>query len=332
MNRGKFPDLKKLIKEENTPGRLQSLRNPRDLNLGGPKVPKKQFAPNLNVVRNKDKIKEVTKKIEHKRNVRNDKYSKRNNSDQRFIQSSGVFSDGIGLDAKRGYRTRHSNTKENDVTPSMTVPTIKKNSWEVDRKNEENIFDQIMATEEDIEDEKLPFQILSWTEQDFKVVANPIHIKSEVKDIKSEPEEELISKLTINKIKLENSDFPLEYQDENACSDENPIITLWRLPDSFAGKTVSDDQDCKKLFDYTLHEMPEGQIGKLILRKSGLLEIRVGKMKYSLEPGDLGSCREEIVSLDIKENQESLAAVLGQIQNRFLLNPDWDSLFNANKL
>lgn len=58
MNRENFPVLKKFIKEENTSGRLQSLRMPRDLNLGGPKVPKKQFTPNLNVVRNKDKIKE----------------------------------------------------------------------------------------------------------------------------------------------------------------------------------------------------------------------------------------------------------------------------------
>lgn len=58
MNEKKIIDLKKFIKEENAPGRLQSLRTPRDLNLGGPKVPKKQFAPNLNVVRNKNKVKE----------------------------------------------------------------------------------------------------------------------------------------------------------------------------------------------------------------------------------------------------------------------------------
>lgn len=41
--------------------------------------------------------------------------------------------------------------------------------------------------------------------------------------------------------------------------------------------------------------MPEGQIGKLILRKSGLVEIIIGKVKYNLEPADLGSCREVIL-------------------------------------
>lgn len=58
MNEKKYMNLKKLIKEENIPVRLQSLKTPRDLDLGGPKVPKKQFIPNLNVVRNKNKVKE----------------------------------------------------------------------------------------------------------------------------------------------------------------------------------------------------------------------------------------------------------------------------------
>lgn len=37
--------------------RLQSLKLPRDLTLGGTK-PKKTFAPNLNATRNKEKAKE----------------------------------------------------------------------------------------------------------------------------------------------------------------------------------------------------------------------------------------------------------------------------------
>lgn len=75
----------------------------------------------------------VTKKIEHKRNIRNnDKHNRQSNSGQRFIQSSGLFSDGVGFDGKRGSRSgsKYSSTKENDCA-GMTVPTIKKDSWEV---------------------------------------------------------------------------------------------------------------------------------------------------------------------------------------------------------
>lgn len=39
-------------------GRLGSLSLPRDLTLGGTKTNKKIYKPNLNVVRNKDKVKE----------------------------------------------------------------------------------------------------------------------------------------------------------------------------------------------------------------------------------------------------------------------------------
>lgn len=50
--------LKKMIKKENLDtGRLASLRLPRDLSLGGTKS-KKNYTPNLNVIRNKDKNKQ----------------------------------------------------------------------------------------------------------------------------------------------------------------------------------------------------------------------------------------------------------------------------------
>lgn len=61
MDKEQIINLKKFIKEE-TPGgqRLNSLRLPRDLTLGGPvvKPTKKNFVPNLKIVRNKEKAKE----------------------------------------------------------------------------------------------------------------------------------------------------------------------------------------------------------------------------------------------------------------------------------
>lgn len=61
MDKDQIINLKKFIKEENNGApRLNSLRLPRDLTLGGPivKPPKKQFMPNLNITRNKEKAKE----------------------------------------------------------------------------------------------------------------------------------------------------------------------------------------------------------------------------------------------------------------------------------
>lgn len=61
MDQEQFMNLKKLIKEDTPRGhRLNSFRLPRDLTLGGPitKQPKKNFVPNVNIVRNKEKAKE----------------------------------------------------------------------------------------------------------------------------------------------------------------------------------------------------------------------------------------------------------------------------------
>lgn len=59
MDKEQIINLKKFIKEENSGGqRLNSLRLPRDLTLGGLAKPKKQFVPNLNITRNKEKAKE----------------------------------------------------------------------------------------------------------------------------------------------------------------------------------------------------------------------------------------------------------------------------------
>lgn len=64
------------------------------------------------------------------------------------------------------------------------------------------------------------------------------------------------------------------------------------MPDSLCGKGLSDDPNCKELFDYCLTDMLEGQIGKLIIRKSGKMEVHIGRIVYQLEVPDLDSYRE----------------------------------------
>lgn len=59
-----------------------------------------------------------------------------------------------------------------------------------------------------------------------------------------------------------------------------------QLPDSFPGKGLSDDPNVKKLFDYQLNDMLEGQIGKICVRRSGKMEIYIGKIKYELEQAE----------------------------------------------
>ncbi|KAJ8979878.1 hypothetical protein NQ317_017501 [Molorchus minor] len=322
MDKEKY-NMQKFIKEEIPNGRLKSLKLPRDLNLGGIKQVKKSFVPNLNVVRNKDKTKEVIRKTEQKRKERV-RQNKRNGPGERYVQSTGIFSEGTAGEPKRSYCSseKWASSKENDSS-SMTIPTFKRNSSE--KENEESILDEILKQDEDSEDEKLPFKPITWNENVFK--DNKVYVKQEISnDIKKE---EAVIESTFKSLKLEQTLFstlPKQYMYQESYNNHDPNLSIWRLPDSFAGKGLSEDPNCKKLFDYCLNDMTEGQIGKLIIRQSGHVEVYIGRIKYELLSTEFQSCMEELVALEVKENYEATAAVIGQIQDRLILNPNWESL------
>ncbi|XP_076261524.1 RNA polymerase III subunit C53 isoform X2 [Rhynchophorus ferrugineus] len=280
--------------------RLQSIRLPRDLTLGGTKQ-KKIFTPNLNVTRNKEK-KELFLKNEEKKkqvNKRNSRNNKTFEKTERYVQSSGIFSDGIGNDAIRKARYERVSAPRDDTSMIMPVPKVKKDEWQVDNKNEHKVYDEIMGCDDPSDDdEKLPFAPLPWSEADLKET----------------------------KVKIDTDAIPAEFQDDDRFSDYNPALMLWSMPDSFAGKGLSDDPNIKTLFDYKLKEMLEGEIGKIQIRKSGKVEVLIGCVKYSLEPSNLQTFHEKVVEIDVEETNTEKSAVLGDIQSRFILNPDWQFL------
>ncbi|CAH0562401.1 unnamed protein product [Brassicogethes aeneus] len=303
--------FKNLMKGEKSGGRLQSIRMPRDLNLGGTKV-KKSYTPNLNVVRNKDKTKDVVKKGDQKRRERlgHDR-SRQNNRQSQFVQSSGVFSEGVGTDVVHSH-FREKREAEDRV--AMTVPTIKKDYLEINKKMEEGVMEDIMGCDDDSDDERHFLQPITWSESDFKETPASLQLK-----IKTEEE----ASKEINKLSLKST--ASEYT-EDFYTDDKPNMSIWNLPDSFAGKGLSDDPKITKIFDYPLHSMLEGQVGKFIIRKSGRIQVQIGRVKYDLDSSDATPNREDIVSLIEKSKGKTNMTVLGEISNRYILNPDWNNL------
>lgn len=325
VNKNKFLDLKKMIKEEpSTHVRLQSLKLPRELNLGVPKQTKKVFVPNLNVKRNKDKAKEFNKKDERgKERVKERKQNTRDNA-PKYVQSSGVFSEGVGSDIRTNRWTGSRGDKENDNVPIISMPTIKKNTFQIDKKTEDNIFNKITGCDEESDDEKLPFKPIFW--QNRLPKSSLIKNENEIK-VKQEYLDD--NKLTpiFKKMKLESEQLiPNEFTREEHLKTEHPAMSLWAMPPSFAGKGLSDDPNCKKLFDFGLRDMQEGQIGKILVRKSGNVEVHIGTMVYELEPEEYVPYKEDIISLNHKNKSNPKAAVLGNVKNRYSLTPHWDRL------
>lgn len=288
-------DVKDFIKENSTGPRLQSLRLPRDLSLGGSKLPKKIYKPNLNVIRNKEKAKEVLRKD---KGARENRLQSQNVQKPRFVQSTGVFSEGIG-DANRIPEKRvYIKDVEKLEKPQLN---INKNSF-VPKRTEKEIPNYLIKYDETSEDDDSKestsvFAPINWDNRDM--------LKESVKSEFTE----LLHTFQNHSVNQGISNF-------------NPTVTLWQLPDSLGLKNKTD----KKLLDCKLTNLPEGKIGKLCVRRSGKVDVYIGNIKYELEPAEFESYTEDILSLDVKDTEEPVVAVLNKIENRFILNPSWESL------
>ncbi|XP_072402106.1 DNA-directed RNA polymerase III subunit RPC4-like [Diabrotica undecimpunctata] len=314
-----------MVKEEApTNTRLTSFKLPRDLTLA-PKKTKKVFVPNLNAVRKKEIPKEFNKREDRNKNGGRERKQKPRDNTPKFVQSSGIFSEGVGADVIRIRSSEGRSDKENDVAPLLTMPTIKKNSFQVDQKNEDNVFKRITDCDEESDDEKLPFRPISWENKFQQSLYGKTNITNGIKSESLEP--------SLKKLKLEPSEYvngvcveSHEFLIEDKYNHDMPSMSLWALPDSFAGKGLSDDPNCKKLFDFGLKNMQEGQIGKIIIRKSGKMEIQIGSTQYELIQGDC-DYKEEAIAVDlISSKTKAKTAVMGNIEHRYFLAPDWDRL------
>ncbi|RZC34308.1 RNA pol Rpc4 domain containing protein [Asbolus verrucosus] len=304
-------NLKSVIEKETPGGRLQSLKLPRDLSLGITKS-KKQYTPNLNVIRNKDKTKEFLNKRDQKRKDKTSHKERHNKQDnkQRYQQSIGVFSQGTG-EVKRlnAYTEKRVSFRDNSTVSNMVLPTINRNTWTVNKKAEDVVLEELLNCDIDSDDEKMSFA--------------PLTLSSDpIKKVKKE---------TINIKKEENSTFKTEFLPEPFSNDdiyneENPSLSLVKLPDSFAGKGLSDDPNVKELFDYPLSGMLEGKIGKMVIRRSGKVEVYIGRIKYELTTANTVNTKEELATITKGHNGETCIAVLGHILNSFIMFPDYDAL------
>lgn len=284
MDQKKFSTLniKNFIKGTNSPSRLLSLRLPRDLNLGGSKTQEKKiYKPNVHVVRNKNKLEKSKNNEKAKsKNVR----ERPQKLKDRFVQSTGVFSEGTGSVIGTTKRTERKcswkEAKTSEKLDSSYKNLIKTNP----QFNELTSFNKLDKSDSDSE-EKVPFTPSFWEKH------------QESLDVKSET-------------KTWSNHLPPEYT--LTPNKANPIITLWQMPDSFSCKGDN-------VGDFHLQDMPEGQIGKITVHKSGKFEVSIANSKLLLD-SMLDSFSEEVVCIN---NDTKISCVLGELTSRFVLSPDW---------
>nr|XP_022912171.1 uncharacterized protein LOC111423156 [Onthophagus taurus] len=140
--------------------RLTSLTMKRDLSLGASK-PKKIYKPNLNVVRNKDKSKEMIKLVQEQVKQKRDRHANRQNfrkEQPKNIQVSGVFSQGFGSGERRQTSGFERRDYTRDVDTQSETPKIKK-KWTWENTDDEKMdYDPLVNKDDDTSEEEGEYQ------------------------------------------------------------------------------------------------------------------------------------------------------------------------------
>ncbi|KAF5294771.1 hypothetical protein FQA39_LY00255 [Lamprigera yunnana] len=351
-----FPTLeniKKIIKHDNViNSRLQSLRIPKDLNLGGTK-PKKVYTPNLNVVRTKDKKKLTPNKPTSRKRLQEEQLDNKLQvkfKRIKYVQSDGIFSQGLG-EVKTSQRNERANSIK-EHTNSLPIPRINKNDSVIRDKDKSRLpllkngyIDDDSDTESEPDQEYDPIVLpLGLNREPFTKGYSIKKIKEEpgIK-IKVEPGEQIppiVSKPMFihenTKVKIEKVDViedDTAFTNSKECDEDNHVISLMQLPDSFFGKVFSDDPE-KNNLDYTLKQFPEGQIGKICIRRSGKMEFVVNGISFHLNSQQMDNFTEVAVQFPGEQSiaLEPSLVTLGSVSERLLVNPEWNNLFGRAKI
>ncbi|XP_054853742.1 DNA-directed RNA polymerase III subunit RPC4 [Eublepharis macularius] len=76
----------------------------------------------------------------------------------------------------------------------------------------------------------------------------------------------------------------------------------------------------------TLGDLSEGQVGKLLIRKSGKVQLVLGKVTLDVTTGTPCSFLQELVSVGIGDNRSGEMIVLGHVKHKLVCAPDFESL------
>lgn len=78
----------------------------------------------------------------------------------------------------------------------------------------------------------------------------------------------------------------------------------------------------------TLADLTEGQVGKLLIRKSGKVQLLLGKVTLDVTVGTTCSFLQELVSVGLGDSRTGEMTVLGHVKHKLVCSPDFESLLD----
>ncbi|XP_039254815.1 DNA-directed RNA polymerase III subunit RPC4-like [Styela clava] len=335
------------------PGRLPSLRGPRDLTLGG--VRKKTFTPNIPVRKERSKQEQKTDEVStrsKKDGSRRDRQRGRGRGRGRgrpeIIQSHSIFEAGPSAEpvAKRndaGFGTGGGGGASKDA---IEKPSIKQEIFDEDLEKSK--------TEEALKNLEGDSLFIADLENDDSLMPTSLPMFSSLW-----PPGAGISKQTMNdpESSIECSNVFLGSAFKQEAKDPTDVL-IFQLPDTLPAVPPSTDTHIKtepgikiepgkvkqepgldvanaENKHCTLEELSEGYVGKLQVMKSGKCRLLLGNIILDLTKGTHSSFQEELVSVRLPpEGQDSAQGhmtVLGNISNKIICTPDMEHLIRQTQ-
>lgn len=261
----------------------------------------------INIKREKRETEEETKQI--LRMLENDKFlddpGLRNDAQNRPVQLPLALS---------GWLFRDDEEEEEDMKPEIGLP--KEEKMEVEPSS-------VKVKEEPMEDD----------EGLLKTGAPPIKAPA----VKKPPERKDVSLpdlLETLQISGEDTLFFMQLPDtlpgQPPTQESRPVRTEVQSEDGHMLLVKDKGQEASAAEDScSLKDLSEGQIGKLVMRKSGKVQLVLGKVTLDVTMGTSCSFLQELVAVSVGEARRGEMMVLGHVQHKLVCSPDFDSLLEG---
>ncbi|KAM9817612.1 DNA-directed RNA polymerase III subunit RPC4 [Neosynchiropus ocellatus] len=322
-------------------GRLSSLRT-RDLTLGGVfKKPKKTIEPNVHAVRkSKEEFKEAVrvppKKERRERDERRRESRGRRKEKPQTIQSHSIFEQGpASIVRKSGWSV------DADQRYSSTSPLCKtvKKEREASEEREDDILRKLQR-DDFIDDPGLR------NDAELKPIQLPLSKSTTIKAPPSSSPERLVSQSSegpgrtdslvhlLQDLKMSGREelffmqlpdcMPVDRGSASQAKEEKCVKKEIKATHKRAEPTQT--QSSVKERSLAMSEFSEGLLGKLQIRRSGKVELKLGDIILDVTEGAAFSFLQQLVSVQLSEGKTGDMMVLGNVQHKLVLSPDFQAL------
>ncbi|XP_038603270.1 DNA-directed RNA polymerase III subunit RPC4 [Tachyglossus aculeatus] len=189
-------------------------------------------------------------------------------------------------------------------------------------------------------------------EEDMEVDAPTVKVKEEPRDEGEETRAEGPPKAARKAPGLPRDVSVSELLKELSLAKEEEELLFLQLPDSLPGQPPTQDvkpvktevqgedgqmvmikqekdREAKLVENVcTLRDLSEGQVGKLLIRKSGKVQLLLGKVTLDVTMGTPCSFLQELVSVGIGDSRTGEMTVLGHVKHKLVCSPDFESLLD----